>query len=199
MYLDSFPFSSLTSLLEAGSLEVPAITYRGHPSECAVFGADTRGVDDHMLSAQDPAGFARALSELIADPERRRRLGERTARAIRDSHTGSGWTRAVAELYALAERTGRPSAVAPVDRPADRLDALVDLVMTQTGWAQGRAGAVREHLGLCPRPSGRPRAGQPDPRRAAAAGAQGDARVAVATRVAHRQGLAPPSPPLGLA
>jgi glycosyltransferase involved in cell wall biosynthesis len=150
VYVDSFPFSSLTSLLEAGSLEVPAITYRGHPTECAVFGADTRGVDEQLLTASDAAGFERALSGLIADPERRRRLGEDTGRAIRETHTGAGWTAAVDELYALAARTARPRCVAPFEGSPGRLDMLVDLVMTQTGWAEGLAGAMREHLGLLP-------------------------------------------------
>ena len=150
MYLDSYPFSSLTSLLEAGSLGVPAITYRGHPDDCGVLGADTRGVDEHMLTASDPAEFERALGGLIADPRRREQIGESTQRAIRDTHTGDGWLSAVEELYVAAAAAPPPAPAGRAVRADGRLDLLVDMVMTQTGFAQGVPGATRDHLALLP-------------------------------------------------
>lgn len=150
VYLDSFPFSSLTSLLEAGSLGVPVMTYRGHPEDCAVLGADTRGVDEHMVSAADPAGLERALGRLITDAGWRRDLGARTERAIRDTHTGEGWRASIERLYELAADAEPPSGLPAAERGASRLDTLVDLVMTQTGFAQGVSGVMRDHLALLP-------------------------------------------------
>jgi Glycosyl transferases group 1 len=150
VYVDSFPFASLTSLLEAGSLGVPAITYRGHQEDCGVLGADTRGVDAHMLAPSDPAEFGRALGQLVADAAERQARGERTEQAIRDTHTGAGWLAAVEALYAQAAEAGPPSMPAEAERGTGRLDVLVDLVMTQTGFAQGVPGAVRDHLALLP-------------------------------------------------
>jgi glycosyltransferase involved in cell wall biosynthesis len=150
VYLDSFPFSSLTSLLEAGSLGTPTMTFRGHPADCGVLGADTRGVDDHIVAADDAATFEHELSGLIADAGRRRELGARTERAIRDTHATEAWRAEVVALYAQAAALDPPSGTGPVERGTGRLDDLVDQVMRRTGYAEGVPGATREHLGLLP-------------------------------------------------
>lgn len=149
VYLDSFPFSSLTSLLEAGNLGVPALTYRGHAEDCGVLGADTRGVDEHLLTACDPEEFVRVLGGLIDDAATRRDLGARMEHTIRDTHTGAGWLASVEDLYALAATAGPPT-IPPSGRDGTRLDVLVDLVMTQTGFAQGVPGVTRDQLALLP-------------------------------------------------
>lgn len=150
VYLDSFPFSSLTSLLEAGSREVAVMTYRGHPESCAVLGADTPGVDEHMLSAPTPQAFAVELSRLIDDDVLRRDLGRSTRAAISQTHTGEGWRASIDEVYALAARSKERPAPDRVDRSADVLDVLVHGVMVQTGYSQGVAGALRDNLALLP-------------------------------------------------
>ncbi len=138
-------------MLEAGSIGVPAITYRGHPDDCGVLGADTRGVDEHLVSARDPDGFATALDALIVDGDGRRLLGERTERAIRETHTGDGWRRGRGGALRVRARAAPPPApTGPVARETGRLDVLVDLVMDQTGFAHGVPGATRDHLALLP-------------------------------------------------
>lgn len=154
VYLDSFPFSSLTSLLEAGSVGVPSITYRGHAPDCGVLGADVPGVDDCITAPTDPAAYDAALERAIADPAWRRATGERTAAAIRATHTGAGWKADIDAVYAHAARMA--AAGAPVPGPAplatDRVDELVRDVMLQTGFAQGPDTVLLAHLGLLPLP-----------------------------------------------
>lgn len=148
VYVDSFPFSSLTSLLEAGSFGTPVVTYRGHPEDCLVLGADTRGLDEHMLCPTSADDFHRDVSRLVTSSEARAERGERTRSAILDTHTGAGWQASVAELYDRAAGTNTVPRFGTAHRRTERLDVLVDLVMEQTGFSQGVAGAVRANLGL---------------------------------------------------
>jgi hypothetical protein len=150
VYVDSFPFASLTSLLEAGSFSTPVITFRGHPLDSRVLGSDTRGLDDYMAAPTTPEDFHRELGRLVADRDLRLELGRRTRQRIVDTHTGPGWQASVAELYERAARLNSVPRVGPAERRTGRLDMLVDLVMEQTGYSQGVAGAVRPHLGMLP-------------------------------------------------
>jgi glycosyltransferase involved in cell wall biosynthesis len=152
VYLDSFPFSSLTSLLEAGSVGVPSITYRGHPADCGVLGADVPGVDPFISAPEDPAAYDAALERAIADPAWRHETGARTAEAIRATHTGAGWQADVDAVYRQAARMAAagPPLPGPAPFAADRVDELVRDVMLQTGFAQGPDGVLLAHLGLLP-------------------------------------------------
>ncbi|HET6508228.1 MAG TPA: hypothetical protein VFG42_15660 [Baekduia sp.] len=153
VYLDSFPFSSLTSLLESGSVGNPAITYRGHPEGCGVLGADVPGVDPYISAPADAAAYDAALERAIGDAGWRQEIGARTAEAIWDSHTGAGWRADVDAVYALAAElaaTLGPPAPGPAPFATARVDEVVRDVMLQTPFAQGPDAALIGHLGLMP-------------------------------------------------
>jgi hypothetical protein len=150
LYVDSFPFSSLTSLLEAGAYDTPVAAFRGHAPECRVLGADTRGVDDLLVTSDDPSDFQEQLCGLIADRTARERLGQLTGREIKGSHTGAGWRNRVDSLYEFASKQPAPARVEIPARNPGELDILVDLVMERTGFSDGVTGALARNVALLP-------------------------------------------------
>jgi hypothetical protein len=150
IYLDSFPFSSGTSLLEAGSFGTPTITYRGHPEGCAVLGVDGPGLADHLLCPSDPEMLQEVLGQAITDRGWRVELGERTQRAISDRHMGPGWRAAAADVYRLAARAEGRHPLVPVERQTTELDLRVDAIMALTSFSEGLTGALRDQLTLLP-------------------------------------------------
>ena len=151
IYLDSFPFSSLTSMLEAGNMGAPAVCYRGHPAGCEVLEGDTPALDGLWARADTPEQFADRVHELVVHDELRTALGEQTRRAIGSSHTGPGWLAAVDDLYRTALTSTRtPTGGGAGPGGADELDVLLDLVMQQTGHGAGLAGAYADNLAVLP-------------------------------------------------
>ena len=150
VYLDSFPFASLTSLLEAGVLGTPVVTYSPRPAQCAVLGSDTPGIDAHLLRPTDPEMLRSVLDDLLQHPAERAAIGHRMRQAIEATHTGDGWTSRLDNLYRLAERAQAPLTGPATTREVDLLDEMIDLVMSRTGYSMGVVGALRSSIGLFP-------------------------------------------------
>ncbi|WP_374089777.1 hypothetical protein [Methylomicrobium lacus] len=102
VYLDSVPFSSITSVLEAGALGVPLIGYFPNP-ELELLGAGAPGLDNAMELANDMKSYQALLTRLIRDEEFRRRSGERVQSQILSLHTGDNWLNALHDLYVRVE------------------------------------------------------------------------------------------------
>jgi hypothetical protein len=149
-YVDSFPFASLTSLIESGIFGNPALTYRGHPSDCGVLGADTRGLDEFLLRPRNNVEFHRDLSKMISDADWRHERGAQTRDAIERTHVGTGWQADLDDLYALAAKLPIAPRPGPAPRGTGSLDQLVELVQGQTGFSDGQVGAQRANLALLP-------------------------------------------------
>lgn len=155
VYLDSFPFSSLTSLLETGRFGTPCVTFRGHPPECAVLGADTPGVDEHLARPSSPDQLRASLGALLGDEDARVRVGDATAGAIVSTHTGAGWLASLESTYAAV--TSSLAAVPPggdgaasVSEGSGALDAMVALVQARTPFHAGVADAARMSMQFLP-------------------------------------------------
>ena len=105
VYLDSVPFSSITSLLEAGSHGVPLLGYGLPKPELELLRPGAPGLDNGMELANDVGSYRTLLTRLVSDPDFRRRSGQRVQASILSLHTGINWIHAVHELYARVDRS----------------------------------------------------------------------------------------------
>jgi hypothetical protein len=99
IYLDSVPFSSITSLLEAGSRGVPLLGYRSNNPELNLLSPGAPGLDESMLIANDSESYKRMLGDLISCSENRCGAGAIARDRIEAHHCGEGWRRQLSLLY----------------------------------------------------------------------------------------------------
>jgi hypothetical protein len=97
IYLDSVPFSSITSLLEAGSRGVPLLSLRPSP-ELELLGPGAPGLEGRILLAHDRFSYQVLLERLIKDPTWRQEIGTKTQGQIRLFHQ-ENWQKSVQEVY----------------------------------------------------------------------------------------------------
>ena len=111
VYLDSFPFGSVTSMLEAAAEALPVVTLRPQVGWAELL-SSSGPLDDVVVIARDRSQFAEELVDLITNDARRRRLGELAASAIRAKHLPDVWHQALNALYdtAVAPGPAAPSA-----------------------------------------------------------------------------------------
>lgn len=122
IYLDSFPFVSITSLLEAARAGLPMVTRSPFGDDCAVMGADTIGFDASSARTASVAEATAVLQRLIDDRALRRRLGDAARAETERLNMGAGWRQALEATYARAR-------FLPTDAPmrATSLGAVTDL------------------------------------------------------------------------
>jgi hypothetical protein len=106
IYVDSFPFVSTTSLLEAGSLGTALVSFFPYSEASAILGADAPGLDGTLLVARDSRRYEAILSRLIEDERYRLDVGEATRSRIAELHVGASWQRRLTEIYDLAAKLG---------------------------------------------------------------------------------------------
>jgi hypothetical protein len=99
LYVDSYPFSSLTSLLEAGARGTPLLAYMPPRPGAEVMGPDDPAYRDSLVRAASPTELARECSLLATSRDRRAALGEAQQRAIEEFHTAEGWATHVGAAY----------------------------------------------------------------------------------------------------
>jgi glycosyltransferase involved in cell wall biosynthesis len=101
IYLDSFPFASITSMLEAAARGVPVLASRMYGGMQRLM-SSAGPLDEVALGGADPDAYRAALASLVGDPLRRRAAGEAAAAAVRESHGGAAWALRRELIYARA-------------------------------------------------------------------------------------------------
>lgn len=100
IYVDSFPFVSNTSLLEAGSYGVPLVSRYPYPSKASgVLGADMPGLTGNLIRVKNLEEYTATLSRLVEDTEFRQSLGEATKTKIVETHWQDGWRIFLNQVY----------------------------------------------------------------------------------------------------
>jgi glycosyltransferase involved in cell wall biosynthesis len=152
IYLDSFPFSSLTSFLEAGSYGTPILAYRVHPPDAATLCGDDPALEDLLVQTSSPDDFRSQISRFVEDAELRAKVGELTKKSIIAYHVRGGWNRFLEELYLHVNQHSRQQLPGD-DRTlmnVTELDLRLAEAYETSGLARGFRGVVRNHVGLFP-------------------------------------------------
>ncbi|MDP9125523.1 MAG: hypothetical protein M3N82_13135 [Pseudomonadota bacterium] len=147
VYLDSVPFASITSLLEAGRHGTPLLGFRSSDPDMHLLGAGAPGLDEVMPLPTDPVSYREHLARLIVDVPFRIGCGAQVQQRIRDAHTGEGWLRMLAGVYADLDAAQERGCLG---EHGDALDESgLDLALEQLfGPMQGRA-RNRRLVGHC--------------------------------------------------
>ncbi|MET1086453.1 MAG: glycosyltransferase [Arthrobacter sp.] len=150
VYVDSFPFASLTSLLEAGAHGLPLVTYRGHPADCDVLGADSPGIDKILFTPSSPHEFLATLTSLAGSASLRAGHGAATRSAVLAGHSLAVWSLTARDVYAQAHRLAAKPSTRKATWRDGTLDQLVALVQQQTGFGGGVGAAEADVVSLRP-------------------------------------------------
>ena len=110
VYVDSHPFSSLTSMLEAAWLDTPVLTLRSPDERLGVLGADTPELDDDLVVAGSGPELAAQVDRLLADADVRHRVGASTGAAVRRFHADGAWAELAGKILDAPPAAGPASA-----------------------------------------------------------------------------------------
>jgi glycosyltransferase involved in cell wall biosynthesis len=102
IYVDSFPWISNTSLLEAGSYGVPLVSRYPYSNSLSILGADAPGLTGNLIRVSNLEEYTQILSCLVEDEELRLSLGEKTKGKITETHIGSNWQHFLEDVYVRA-------------------------------------------------------------------------------------------------
>jgi hypothetical protein len=112
IYVDSYPFVSSTSLMEAAGYGTPLVSRFYGPKEAEIFAINHPGLMSSVLNATNEDQYLQFLDRLIEDKAYREQLGVMAEKGVRDLHTPPGWLDILEVAYA------RAIAVDPIDTAA---------------------------------------------------------------------------------
>ncbi len=102
IYVDSYPFVSSTSLMEAAGYGLPLVTIFTYPDASRIFGINHVALVGNTMQARTFEQYREMLSQLIDDPALRDQLGASAREAVRREHNLPGWRRWLEAVYTRA-------------------------------------------------------------------------------------------------
>ena len=103
IYVDSYPFVSTTSMMEAALRGVPVVSRNPYSPHSAILACDVPGLDPVMIRATMATDYTAALMRLSQDGVERAKLGDMTRRSMLAVHSGPAWREALHEIYRFAD------------------------------------------------------------------------------------------------
>jgi glycosyltransferase involved in cell wall biosynthesis len=91
VYVDSYPFVSSTSMMEAAGYGLPLVTIFTLPEQASIFGINHVGLVGTSLVAKTREEYDALLERLVTDTDFREQKGEAARQAIERFHAPSGW------------------------------------------------------------------------------------------------------------
>lgn len=107
IYVDSLPFSSLTSLLDAALRGTPTIALSG-PRTGTVLSADDVSLLENVTQFREPEKYLQELQRLISDARCRHDVGVVQRQAVEASHLTPGWLTDLNKLYGQLDGAAAP-------------------------------------------------------------------------------------------
>jgi glycosyltransferase involved in cell wall biosynthesis len=151
IYLDSLPFPSLTSLLDAGMFGMPLVSYCAHPRSSEVLCVDDPGLIRSLLRAEDFQTYRETITELVNSKELRERLSEKTRAEICDIHDRQ-WPGYLEDIYGHA--LSIPIKVKPQEDADQMVQGELDLRLMRydrdLGFGRHVYRIIRSHYLLLP-------------------------------------------------
>lgn len=143
LYLDSWPCASGTSMLDAAVAGLPLVALVPDLEAQGLLAMAGPALDDLIVRAPDPQAHAAAVAELLADPERRQRLGATARDRVLDLHAGAGWLAALEDVVATAHAVGPAPAPAPApEAPLLAWEAMIEALHAAGGMGMAPQAAL---------------------------------------------------------
>ena len=138
IYLDSLPFSSITSLLEAGSRGLPLLAYVPNETELALLGPGAPGLDGVAFLERSIPSYRQRLAELVSDPRFRHSVGDVTREQIFQHHMPANWLIKLETVYERCAACDNTSCLDQGASDAPKLDPLNTILYRLYGQTRDR-------------------------------------------------------------
>jgi glycosyltransferase involved in cell wall biosynthesis len=111
IYVDSFPWVSITSLLEAGSYGIPLVSRFPYSNKSTIYGSDTPSLANNLIRVSNLEDYISILGRLVENKEFRESTGEVTKKQIEETHSGKKLQSSLEDLYSRAANTNRTAKI----------------------------------------------------------------------------------------